>query len=82
MPECAERRGGTADNQERIDNEIGGEKVDRQKIETVSSRLMEVCIENGLTIAEMSEFTFVFPREVRAEIRKIEQRVGFTVESD
>lgn len=56
--------------------------MDKQKIETVSSRLMEVCIENGLTIAEMSELTLVFPREVRAEIRKMEQRVGFTVESD
>ena len=66
-----------------IDKRIGGgEVVDKQKVETVSGRLMEVCVENGLTIAEMLEISLMFPRKVRVEISKMEQRLGFTVESD
>ena len=56
--------------------------MDKQKVETVSSRLMEVCVENGLTIAEMFEIALIFPRKVKAEISKTEQRVGFTIGPD
>ena len=52
--------------------------MDKQKVETVSSRLMEVCV----TIAEMFEIALIFPRKVKAEISKTEQRVGFTIEPD
>lgn len=53
-----------------------------KKLETISYELMEMCVEKGLTITEMFEVAFMFPRMVKAEISKMEQKVGFTVETD
>jgi hypothetical protein len=58
------------------------EGVEKQKLETVSNRLLEVCVENGLTITEMAKITFIFKRRVIEEIRRMEQRVSFTIEPD
>ncbi len=56
--------------------------MEKQKLETVSNRLLEVCVENGLTITEMAKITFIFKRRVIEEIRRMEQRVSFTIEPD
>ncbi len=54
----------------------------KKKTEAVSYELIKMCVEKGLTITEMFEVALMFPRLVKEEISKMEQRVSFTVESD
>ncbi len=54
----------------------------KQKIEAVSYELMNVCVEKGLTVTEMFELAVNFPRLIKKEISKMEQKTSFTVNSD
>lgn len=52
----------------------------KKNLEAVSYELMGICVEKGLTITEMFEVAIMFPRMVKEEISKMEQRVGFTLQ--
>lgn len=52
----------------------------RKRMEAISYGLLEICVEKGLTIAEMTELSRIFPRLIKEGIRMIEQRTNFTVE--
>lgn len=55
-------------------------KPEIQKLETISNKIIEYCIKNGLTISEMNDLTIVFPNIARKKILAFENATAFTLD--
>lgn len=54
----------------------------KEKLEAISNKIIEVCIENDLTVYEMAELAIFFPKLIREKILDFETRTAFTLNSD
>ena len=54
----------------------------KEKIEAISSMMINICIENGLTVCEMADLAIFFPKFIREKIMDFEARTAFTLNSD
>lgn len=54
---------------------------EKKKIETVSSELLKICTEKGLSISDMYELSRVIPQKIRKQIDLLESHTKFTTDS-